>query len=47
VKQEPDITRFDKLIGDDDYGTTLLSGAKAVLGVVYSDFNSSILYLLV
>lgn len=47
MKQEPDITSFDTLIGDGDCGTTLLSGAKAVLDVVDGEFNDSLSHLLI
>jgi dihydroxyacetone kinase len=47
VKQEPDITRFDTLIGDGDCGTTLLSGAKAVLEIVQGWSDNSLSHLLV
>ncbi|KIW09772.1 dihydroxyacetone kinase [Exophiala spinifera] len=46
AKQEPEITHFDTVIGDGDCGTTLLSGAKAVLDVVNGGSHDSLSHIL-
>ncbi|OAP56117.1 dihydroxyacetone kinase [Fonsecaea erecta] len=47
AKQEPEITRFDTLIGDGDCGTTLLSGAQAALEVMQLESNDSLSHFLI